>query len=162
MSRWRKTLSRRGLIGGVPERSAVVIEGGKQVLNLRAASAHVAERERRPVREIALRGGAVTREVSQRQLGERLGAVQTPGRGHPIGEGRVRVHPVNPPTAAYEPVQLEQGEQEHQQLPDRLDTVRTEAVGKLFAGLVGLLRKGVDNGRCRTAETGAGQPMDVL
>jgi hypothetical protein len=69
---------------------------------------------------------------------------------------------VNPPTAADESVQLKEGEQEHQQLPDRLDIVRTQAVGKLFAGLVGLLREGVYNGRCRAAETGAGQPMDVL
>jgi hypothetical protein len=71
------------------------------------------------------------------------------------------VHPVSPPSAADESVQLEESEQEHQQLSDRLDTVCTEAVGKLFAGLVGLLRKGVENGRCRVVETGAGQPVGL-
>ena len=83
-------------------------------------------------------------------------------RRHPVGEGCVRVRPLEPPTAADEPVQLEEGEQEHQQLPARLDALAAEAVGKLLPSLVGPLRQGLEDHGGRAVETGAGQPVGVV
>ena len=139
-----------------------MIEGGKPVTDLGEAASYVAERQRRPVGEVTLGGGTVTGEVPQRELGERLVAVQPPRRRHPVGERCVRVRPLEPPTAADEPVQLEEGEQEHQHLPARLDALAAEAVGQLLPSLVGLLREGLEDHGGHAVETGAGQPMDVV
>ena len=151
----------RGVVGGVPEGAPVVVEGGKPVPDLGEAPAHVAERERRPVGEVTLGGGTVTGEVPQHQLGERLVAVQPPGGRHPVGEGCVRVRPLEPTAAADEPVQLEEGEQQHQHLPVRLDIVAAEAVGQLLPGLVGLLREGMEDQGGHAVETAADQPVGL-
>lgn len=59
---------------------------------------------------------------------------------------------VEPPTATDEPVHLEECEQDHEQLPVRFDPLFAQAVGKLLARLVRLLRQRVENDRTGPAK----------
>jgi len=145
--------------GGVPEGAAVVLERCETFAGDAETTAGVADGDRRPVREIALGGGPVPGEVPQRQLGERLVAIQPAGVRHPLGVRRVRVLVTERTAAADDPVQLEVGEEDHQRLPVGLDPPFAKTLGDLDPRAIRLVLEDLDDRRGGAVQRAVVEPM---
>lgn len=99
-----------------PIRAPLVLEGAELVGDGREPGPDVAQGQCGPVGEVALCGRAVSGEVAQRELGERVGAVEAAGLGRPFGEQRIRVIDTSERAATDQPRELCVGDHHHEAL----------------------------------------------
>ena len=121
----------------MPERAPVVIERRQLVGGTLDAAPHVGHGEGGPVRQVALGGRPVRREVAPGELGECAVAVEAPRFGDAIGEQRVGVLAVARRTAGHEALELEEAEQQHQLETGELLASVGERGGDVVASPIG-------------------------